>query len=96
MQKQCIAPVSATVMADPNKANLKNADWMGDFVNVQVPKMADYNITVAPGDTARLDSSNIGTPGNPKITFVNGIVQPLDWILAAGDDVGIFPPIGGG
>jgi molybdopterin synthase sulfur carrier subunit len=31
-----------------------------------------------------------------KITFVNGIVQPLEWKLKAGDDVGIFPPIGGG
>ncbi len=31
-----------------------------------------------------------------KITFVNGIVQELDWPLSAGDDIGIFPPVGGG
>jgi sulfur-carrier protein len=34
--------------------------------------------------------------GLVKITFVNGIVQPLDWLLKDEDDVGIFPPIGGG
>ena len=31
-----------------------------------------------------------------KITFVNGLVQPLDWELRPEDEVGIFPPIGGG
>lgn len=31
-----------------------------------------------------------------KITFVNGIVQTADFVLAPGDDIGIFPPIGGG
>lgn len=31
-----------------------------------------------------------------KIAFVNGIIQPPDFILTDGDDVGIFPPIGGG
>ncbi len=31
-----------------------------------------------------------------KITFVNGLVRDLDWILRPDDEVGIFPPIGGG
>jgi len=31
-----------------------------------------------------------------KVTFVNGIVQTLDYVLMPGDDTGIFPPIGGG
>ena len=31
-----------------------------------------------------------------KITFVNGIIQPPEFILHAGDEVGIFPPIAGG
>ena len=31
-----------------------------------------------------------------KIAFVNGIIQSPDFILTDGDDVGIFPPIGGG
>jgi molybdopterin converting factor small subunit len=31
-----------------------------------------------------------------KITFVNAVAQELTWALKAGDDIGIFPPIGGG
>ncbi|MGC8811008.1 MAG: MoaD/ThiS family protein [bacterium] len=31
-----------------------------------------------------------------KVVFVNGRARPLDWQLNPGDEVGIFPPIGGG
>lgn len=31
-----------------------------------------------------------------KVAFVNGRVQEMDWKLKPGDQVGIFPPIGGG
>lgn len=31
-----------------------------------------------------------------KISFVNGLIRELDWVLKQGDEVGIFPPIGGG
>lgn len=31
-----------------------------------------------------------------KVTFVNGRARAMDWPLRAGDEVGIFPPIGGG
>lgn len=31
-----------------------------------------------------------------KVIFVNGRARPLDWQLSQGDEVGIFPPIGGG
>jgi sulfur-carrier protein len=31
-----------------------------------------------------------------KITFVNGIIQEMDWVLKSGDEIGIFPPVGGG
>jgi len=31
-----------------------------------------------------------------RVVFVNGRARSLDWPLHAGDDVGIFPPIGGG
>lgn len=31
-----------------------------------------------------------------KVVFVNGRARPLAWQLNQGDEVGIFPPIGGG
>ncbi len=31
-----------------------------------------------------------------KVTFVNARAQPLSYVLNADDEVGIFPPIGGG
>lgn len=35
-------------------------------------------------------------PDEVKVIFVNGKKQKQDYQLAAGDEVGIFPPIGGG
>lgn len=35
-------------------------------------------------------------PGEVKICFVNGRIVEPEHILADGDDIGIFPPIGGG
>ncbi len=35
-------------------------------------------------------------PREVKIAFVNGRTRPMDWLLNAGDEAGIFPPIGGG
>ncbi|MGC8879863.1 MAG: MoaD/ThiS family protein [Anaerolineae bacterium] len=35
-------------------------------------------------------------PAEIKAIFVNGRVQPLDYALQPGDEVGIFPPVGGG
>jgi sulfur-carrier protein len=31
-----------------------------------------------------------------KVAFVNGLIRDLDWVLQQDDEVGIFPPIGGG
>jgi molybdopterin converting factor small subunit len=31
-----------------------------------------------------------------KLIFVNGRARPLDWVLQPGDELGIFPPVGGG
>ncbi len=31
-----------------------------------------------------------------KVAYVNGRARPDDWRLEPGDEVGIFPPIGGG
>ncbi len=35
-------------------------------------------------------------PEEVKVAFVNGIVRDKDHPLADGDEVGIFPPVGGG
>ena len=39
----------------------------------------------------------LGLPGEEvKVTFVNGRAQELDYLLFPGDQVGIFPAVGGG
>lgn len=35
-------------------------------------------------------------PEETRILFVNGIIQEPDYRLKDGDEVGLFPPIGGG
>jgi molybdopterin synthase sulfur carrier subunit len=35
-------------------------------------------------------------PGEVKTVFVNGVSRRLDYVLADGDRVGIFPPVAGG
>ena len=35
-------------------------------------------------------------PEKVRITFVNGRTRKLDHVLSDGDEIGIFPPIGGG
>ncbi|MCS7259583.1 MAG: MoaD/ThiS family protein [Anaerolineae bacterium] len=35
-------------------------------------------------------------PAEIKAIFVNGRAQPLDYVLRPGDEVGVFPPVGGG
>jgi molybdopterin converting factor small subunit len=35
-------------------------------------------------------------PEETKISFINGLIRDLDQVLIQGDEVGIFPPIGGG
>ncbi|MGQ9695480.1 MAG: MoaD/ThiS family protein [Thermodesulfobacteriota bacterium] len=35
-------------------------------------------------------------PEEVKVVFVNGRARPYDWRLKSGDEVGLFPPIGGG
>ena len=31
-----------------------------------------------------------------RVVFVNGRAQKLDYCLVSGDEIGIFPPVGGG
>ena len=35
-------------------------------------------------------------PQKVRVTFVNGRAQPRDYSIAPGDEIGIFPPVGGG
>ncbi len=41
--------------------------------------------------------ARLGVPAEEvRMVFVNGRARPEDWHLEAGDEVGIFPPVGGG
>ena len=53
---------------------------------------------LAEGTTVqRFLENELGVPPDEvKIVFVNGITRSFDHVLADGDRVGIFPPVGGG
>ncbi len=54
-------------------------------------------VEVPAGETIGGLLDRIGLPaGEVKVVLVNGRTQPLDWALREGDEVGIFPPVGGG
>jgi len=41
--------------------------------------------------------AQLGIPAEEaKVAFVNGLIREMDWVLQPADEVGIFPPIGGG
>jgi len=49
------------------------------------------------GETVTALIDRLGIPRDEiKIVFVNGVTVALDKVLADGDRVGIFPPVGGG
>jgi len=60
---------------------------LGTPIEVDVPKgatLADlYQTLQLPADEV-------------KLTYINGRVQPDDRQLQPGDEIGIFPPVGGG
>lgn len=54
-------------------------------------------ITVPEGTTVADLVEQLQLPaGEVKVVFVNGRARPMDWPLEAGDEAGIFPPVGGG
>jgi sulfur carrier protein ThiS len=56
-----------------------------------------FSVELKEGVTLQDLVKQLGIPAEEtKVTFVNGIVQTLDYVLQPGDDTGIFPPIGGG
>jgi hypothetical protein len=62
---QCIADITGTVAAT---SPLLDAEWLHNFVYNQVPQIRDYLVP----DGGSVDSSNVGTPDNPKITYCEG------------------------
>ena len=57
-----------------------------------------FPVSIAEGTTLRsLIETHLGIPRQTvKMMFVNGLAREDDYILQAGDEVGIFPPIAGG
>ncbi|WP_428559249.1 MAG: MoaD/ThiS family protein [Solidesulfovibrio sp. DCME] len=54
-------------------------------------------LPIGPGETVNALIDRLGIPREEvKIVFVNGTAADLDRVLADGDRVGIFPPVGGG
>jgi molybdopterin converting factor small subunit len=60
---------------------------LGTPIDVDVP--ADATLTDL-YQTLQLPADEI------KMAYVNGRVQPDDWQLQPNDEIGIFPPVGGG
>lgn len=56
-----------------------------------------FDLNLSGGATLADLVKRLGLPaGEVKVAFVNGRIQPMDTILKDGDEVGIFPPVGGG
>lgn len=62
-----------------------------------VPAGTAVELQIQPGSTLNdLVSLLKLPPDDVKVCFVNARIVELDQILAEGDEIGIFPPIGGG
>ena len=59
----------------------------GNAIEVELPDGATIADLIA---ALELPSDEV------RVIFVNGRAREEDWQLAPGDEVGIFPPIGGG
>jgi len=56
-----------------------------------------FDVELPEGASISYLVNQLNLPENEvKVAFVNGRTQSLDFLLRPGDDVGIFPPIGGG
>jgi molybdopterin synthase sulfur carrier subunit len=60
---------------------------LGEAMEVKLPEGATAGDMV---ERLRLPENQV------KVIFVNGIVRGKDHTLADGDEVGVFPPVGGG
>lgn len=56
-----------------------------------------FEVTLDHGATLSDLVNCLGLPRDQlRVAFVNGRARPSDWRLQQGDEVGLFPPIGGG
>ncbi len=56
-----------------------------------------FEVDLAEGATVADLIHHVGVPAEEvKIVYINARARPEDWRLEPGDEVGIFPPIGGG
>jgi hypothetical protein len=75
----CVADITASVMADPAKAMLRDPVWLYDFVYNQVPSFADNKSL-----DGSLSGMNLGTTSNPMVTWVNHDLSVTGGITGAG------------
>jgi hypothetical protein len=75
----CVADVTASVMADPIRARMRDPVWLYDFVYNQVPLFADNK-----SETGSLAGMNLGTTSNPKVTWVHNDLSVTGGITGAG------------
>ena len=62
-----------------------------------VPPGAPFEVELSEAATLTALLNQLKIPlEEAKITFVNGIIQDLDYVIKDEDEIGIFPPIGGG
>ena len=56
-----------------------------------------FDVELPAGATLAALVSHLGLPADEvRMVFVNGRARSMDWVLDPDDDVGIFPPVGGG
>lgn len=60
---------------------------IGEAMPVELPAQSTLGQLI---ERLRLSADEV------KIVFVNSIVRQEKYVLSAGDEVGIFPPVGGG
>jgi molybdopterin synthase sulfur carrier subunit len=61
------------------------------------PPGTPFEINLPESATVQSAIDQLGIPvTETKVSFVNGLIRDLDWELKSGDELGIFPPIGGG
>jgi molybdopterin synthase sulfur carrier subunit len=56
-----------------------------------------FSVALPEGATVANLIDELGLPEEEiKLVFVNATYRELDYVLSGGDEVGIFPPVGGG